>query len=54
MEKQTLEFRLDMLNAFNHVTWDSVNTDINSSNFGRVTTQWNTPRWIQFQLRFTF
>src|SRR5262249_44667310 len=41
-EKQTLEFRLDLINAFNHVLWDNPNTDINSSNFGRVTTQWNT------------
>ncbi len=54
IEKQTLEFRLDLINAFNHVLWDNPNTDINSSNFGRVTTQWNTPRWIQFQLRYTF
>jgi hypothetical protein len=53
-EKQTLEFRLDMINAFNHVLWDVPNTDINSSNFGRVTTQWNTPRFIQFQLRYVF
>jgi hypothetical protein len=53
-EKQTLEFRLDLINAFNHVLWDVPNTDINSSNFGRVTTQWNTPRFIQFQLRLTF
>ena len=53
-ERKVLEFRLDMINAFNHVLWDNPNTDINSSNFGRVTTQWNTPRFIQFQLRFTF
>ncbi len=53
-EKQTLEFRLDLINALNHVLWDNPNTDINSSNFGRVTTQWNTPRWVQFQLRYTF
>jgi Carboxypeptidase regulatory-like domain len=53
-EKQTLEFRLDMINTFNHVLWDNPNTDINNSNFGRVTTQWNTPRFIQFQLRYVF
>ena len=53
-EKKQLEFRLDMLNAFNHVLWDVPNTDITSANFGKVTTQWNTPRWIQFMLRFTF
>jgi hypothetical protein len=53
-EKKTLEFRVDLINALNHVLWDNPNTDINSTNFGRVTTQWNTPRWIEFQLRFNF
>ncbi|HKX29740.1 MAG TPA: hypothetical protein VJ302_18765, partial [Blastocatellia bacterium] len=53
-EKRSLEFRLDMINAFNHVLWDNPNTDLNNSNFGRVTTQWNTPRFIQFQLRLSF
>jgi Carboxypeptidase regulatory-like domain/TonB dependent receptor len=53
-ENKELEFRLDLLNALNHVNWDNPNTDIDSSNFGRVTTQWNTPRWIQFQLRLLF
>ncbi|MGH9938662.1 MAG: hypothetical protein ACREAM_20675, partial [Blastocatellia bacterium] len=53
-EKKVLEFRVDLINALNHVLWDNPNTDINSTNFGRVTTQWNTPRWIEFQLRFTF
>jgi len=53
-EKQALEFRLDLINTFNHVLWENPNTDITSSNFGRVTTQWNTPRFIQFQLRYTF
>jgi Carboxypeptidase regulatory-like domain/TonB dependent receptor len=53
-ETKDFEFRLDLINAFNHVLWDNPNTDIASSNFGRVTTQWNTPRFIQFQLRFLF
>ncbi|MFN7928627.1 MAG: TonB-dependent receptor [Blastocatellia bacterium] len=53
-EKKMFEFRLDLLNAFNHVLWDNPNTDITSTNFGKVTTQWNTPRFIQFQLRLTF
>jgi hypothetical protein len=53
-EKKVLEVRVDMINALNHVLWENPNTDINSTNFGRVTTQWNTPRWIEGQLRFTF
>jgi hypothetical protein len=53
-EKKSIEFRVDLINALNHVLWDNPNTDINSTNFGRVTTQWNTPRWIEGQFRFTF
>src|SRR5262249_27019838 len=53
-EKQTFEFRLDMINTFNHVLWNNPNTVIDNSNFGRVTEQWNTPRFIQFQLRYVF
>jgi hypothetical protein len=53
-ERMGLEFRIDMINALNTVQWVTPNTDLNSSNFGRVTTQFNTPRWIQFQLRLVF
>jgi carboxypeptidase family protein/TonB-dependent receptor-like protein len=53
-EKVRMHFRTDFINAFNQVTWVGPNTDINSSNFGRITNQANTPRWIQFQLRLTF
>ncbi|HKC89531.1 MAG TPA: hypothetical protein VKG02_26345, partial [Blastocatellia bacterium] len=53
-ERMGLEFRMDMINALNTVQWDNPNTDVTNSNFGRVTTQWNTPRWIQFQLRLVF
>jgi hypothetical protein len=53
-ERKVFEFRLDLINAFNHVLWDVPSTDINSSNFGKVTNQWNTPRFVQFGLRFTF
>ncbi|HYE74455.1 MAG TPA: TonB-dependent receptor, partial [Blastocatellia bacterium] len=48
------QFRVDMINALNHVTYQGPNTDITSANFGRVTAQDNTPRWLQFMLRFTF
>ena len=53
-EKTNLEFRLDLINALNTVQWDLPSTDINSSNFGKLTEQRNTPRWVQFQLRYTF
>jgi outer membrane receptor protein involved in Fe transport len=46
--------RLDAINALNRVQWDRPNTDPTSSNFGVVTQQWNTPRWLQLQGRMTF
>ena len=49
-----LQVRVDAINALNTVQWDLPNTDPTSSNFGVVTQQWNTPRWIQVQGRFTF
>jgi hypothetical protein len=48
------QVRADAVNALNNVQWDGPNTDPTSSNFGVVTTQYNTPRWIQVQGRFTF
>ena len=48
------QVRVDAINALNTVQWDLPNTDPTSSNFGVVTQQWNTPRWIQVQGRFTF
>ncbi|HKX31606.1 MAG TPA: hypothetical protein VJ302_28215, partial [Blastocatellia bacterium] len=53
-EKLKMHFRTDFINALNHVNYVGPNNDITSSNFGRVSNQANTPRWIQFQLRFTF
>jgi hypothetical protein len=34
--------------------YDNPNTDPTSNDFGKVTQQWNTPRWIQFKARITF
>jgi Carboxypeptidase regulatory-like domain/TonB dependent receptor len=53
-EGKTFEFRLDLINAFNHVLWNNPITAIDNSNFGRVDQQWNTPRFVQFQLRLVF
>jgi Carboxypeptidase regulatory-like domain/TonB dependent receptor len=46
--------RFDAINALNNVQWDQPSTNPTSSNFGAVTQQWNTPRWLQVQGRFTF
>jgi hypothetical protein len=48
------ELQLQAINALNRVQWDRPGTNPVSSNFGVVTQQWNTPRWIQLQGRFTF
>jgi hypothetical protein len=53
-ENVRMELRADFINIANNVQWDNPNTDIGSSNFGRVTNQYNTPRWIQFQFRLEF
>ena len=49
-----LQVRMDAINALNNVQWDLPNTTPTSSNFGVVTQQWNTPRWLQVQGRVTF
>jgi hypothetical protein len=49
-----LQLRVDAINALNNVQWDRPNTSPTSSNFGVVTQQWNTPRWIQVQGRLAF
>ena len=45
---------LSAINVLNDVQWDQPNTDPTNSNFGVVTQQWNTPRWLQLQGRLTF
>jgi hypothetical protein len=52
--RSKLQLRVDAINALNNVQWDLPNTTPTSSNFGVVTQQWNTPRWIQIQGRVTF
>jgi len=48
------QFRVDLLNAPNHQVLSNPNVDPTSASFGRITGYVNTPRYIQFQLRFTF
>jgi hypothetical protein len=53
-ERYRLQFRADMFNAFNHVNFGTPNSNINSGQFGLITTTANGPREIQFSLRFDF
>ncbi|MDA0204761.1 MAG: TonB-dependent receptor [Acidobacteria bacterium] len=52
-EGSNLQFRVDMLNAFNHTNYQNPVTAITNSNFGRITGT-RGARVVQLYLRFTF
>lgn len=52
--RQKLQLRAEFLNAFNYVVFGTPVTNIDSPNFGLITTQGNRPRIIQLVGRFTF
>jgi len=47
----TLQFRIEVLNAFNRVQFSAPNTSVTSSSFGVITGQANAPRQLQFGLK---
>ena len=55
-----LDFRAEIFNLFNHAQFGLPNTgatgyaDIETSNFGAITSTVNNPRLVQFGLKFTF
>jgi hypothetical protein len=50
-----VQFRAEAFNALNRVRFGSPNTNVNGgANFGRVTTQSNSPRQLQFGLKLIF
>lgn len=51
MEKVQIQFRIEALNAFNTPRFGNPNTSVISGSFGRVTSQANAPRQIQFGLK---
>lgn len=53
-ERQLIEFRAEAVNAFNNNTWYIGDQDINSVNFGRITSTVTTPRRMQFGLYYRF
>ena len=53
-ESKYLQFRADFLNAFNNVQLSHPNTSFPSSTFGLINTSQDTPRNIQFALKFYF
>jgi hypothetical protein len=61
-EKLRMEFRAEMVNAYNHPifevptggTFGVTPVSITATNFGRTTTTTSVPRQVQFRIRFTF
>jgi len=54
-EKQTLEFKAEMFNLLNYVSWGAPGRDITApASFGQITGQINAPRNIQFGLKYFF
>ena len=53
-ENIKVEFRAEVFNTFNRVQFSPPNLSINSSAFGVVTGQQNSPRTMQFGLRVKF
>jgi hypothetical protein len=44
----------DAFNAFNNVRFGGINLNITNAAFGKVTSQVNTPRAVQFSARISF
>ncbi len=53
-KKLNLEFRAEFFNIFNRVQYGAPNTALSNSSFGVVSSDVNSPRLIQFALRFSF
>ena len=61
-EKLRMEFRAEMVNAFNHPifevptggTFGVTPVSITATNFGRTTTTTTLPRQVQFRIRLTY
>jgi hypothetical protein len=53
-ERMRVQFRSEFFNAFNRTQFGNPDTGINSSTFGRISSQYNIPRQIQFGLKILF
>jgi hypothetical protein len=53
-ETNYLQFRAEFFNAFNNVSFGAPNRDTSSAHFGFINAQSNTPRVIQFALKYFF
>jgi len=54
-ERQRIEFRAEMFNVLNYVSWGAPGRDITApASFGQITGQIGAPRNIQFGLKYAF
>jgi outer membrane receptor protein involved in Fe transport len=54
-EKDTLMFRLDAFNVLNHPIWGTPGSTVNNTTtFGKITSQANSPRQLQLSAKITF
>ncbi|HXM93607.1 MAG TPA: TonB-dependent receptor [Candidatus Dormibacteraeota bacterium] len=53
-EAHSLQFRAEFFNAFNSVVFGAPGTRFGSGSFGKITSQANDPRQIQFGLKYMF
>jgi len=53
-ETMNVEFRAEIFNLFNNVNYANPELDVNSANFGRITSIVDRPRLMQFAIRLNF
>jgi hypothetical protein len=53
-EKVKMDFRWELFNVLNRVVFNQPDNNITSGNFGRITSQFNSPRQMQFGLKLYF
>ena len=53
-ERQSVQFRMDSTNFFNHTTWYVGDQTVTSTTFGKITSQYYGNRLIQFALYYRF
>jgi Carboxypeptidase regulatory-like domain/TonB dependent receptor len=53
-EKQTVQFRAEFFNIFNHAQFSNPGLGANQATFGQITSTSVSPRVIQFALKYTF
>ena len=46
-----MDLRLEAFNVFNRIVWGAPNTNLNDTNFGRITTVANSPRQMQLGIK---